>query len=65
MSEYNTILEYLEDKIDSGVIDDFTVEDGNIEILGIIPNTNEYGWYYVGHIDSINIESELEYFLGR
>lgn len=67
MSEYNTILEYLEDKKDNEVIDDYAIADidGGIEILGVMPNTNEYGWFYVGNIDSINIQSELEYFLGR
>lgn len=57
---------YLFEKKSAGEINDYHIdEEGNVDVLGLMPNTNDVGWYYLGNIYSNDFVGQAEYFLSR
>ena len=51
-------------KLAGEIVDYIIDEEGNVDVLGIMPNTNDEGWYYIGNIYSRNFIYEAMYFIG-
>lgn len=61
----NEALGYLYERKLAGKIETYEIdEDGNVDVFGIMPNTNDEGWFYIGNIYSAQFLYEAKYFLG-
>lgn len=61
----NEALGYIHLKKLNGEIVEYKVdEDGNVDVFGIMPNTNDEGWFFIGNIYSRDFLHEAKYFLG-
>lgn len=56
------IREFLREAKANGRIENYRItRDNEIHAYGIMPNTNQTGWYYVGNVEDSDIARMLEY----